>query len=1488
MTDREIVDERYAAMLGYTLTELEPYTGAAWQANCHPDDLPAALSDARRLLKGEIEYFTRETRMRHKDGHWVWTMDSGRITERDASGRPLRMTGTQIDISQNIQTKTELLDSEARFRGLVEQSPLGILLMNEEGVCINWNRAMEDLTGWPAAWALGRYGWEIQMQLIERERRSPQRLEELKRGQTTAWKNLRNTDARIDRSRDFPIYTASGEQKIVQQASFLIQTGSGSIFAAYLRDMTSQRLAAAQLSESEERFRNLIEQSPLGIVFFDQNNVCVSWNQALENMTGILAADAIGQNSWDLRFRLDPPEIKTEERYQHLVNNHTHIMEGIKSGRLETNQVSEYPYVKTSGEIRQIRQTVFLINSGDNYGIGHILQDITRQRRDETIQRVRVELVDFALYHNLPEVMRQALDEAESLFASPISFLYLLDEQGKTVQLEAFSTRTQQEFCRLPAGLVTGRPIILAGVWADAIRQKQALIHNSYADLPRKKGLPDGHVALTREMVIPILRGEMVVAVLGFGNKSGEYNTDDLETAGRFADYLGNIILRKQAETNAQRLLEVVESARDLIGSALPDGQLTYLNPSGRRSLGIPAGAPVSEYNIRQFIAEENQKNMIEKAMPTAIRDGHWSGESILLTLSGDKYNVMQNIVSHRDPSGQISHLSTLMTDITDLKQVEAELRKNNLDTNAILNSSTESSLLIEANGSVVIANPVGAQRLGKQPSELIGTILDDAWQPEVVVSRREKIDEVVRTGQPLFMEDERSGLWLSSSLYPVFDENNRVVRLAIFTRDITEARLAQQALDHYHQNLETLVQERTNQLDQARQEAEAANRAKSDFLAVMSHEIRTPMNGVLGLTQLIMQTRLSEKQRGYMNKILNSGEALLSIINDILDFSKIEAGKLEMEAINFDLDSVLNSVATLIAFRAQEKGLELVLNIDPRLPRLLVGDPNHLRQVLLNLTGNAVKFTPSGEVVVCASLLSRSAQQAELQFSVRDSGIGIQPEQIARLFQPFTQADSSTSRRFGGSGLGLVISQRLAHLMNGEISVESQPGLGSTFTFSTRLGLQAEQKQKISLPDPDLLGLRALVLDDNAEALTCTSEILRALSFQVQATSSARAAMQLLQDNSLSPQAFKLLVLDDNLLDQIDSLQLLGEIRQTPGLESLPILLVQREEQNQEQVLAAGASALLVKPVTAAALFDAILRAFGRQPSTSAAQTIAQGPTLEGLGRHRILLVEDDPTNQIVARDMLEQAGLSIDIANNGAEGVQMVFQNRYDAILMDIQMPDMDGYEATEIIRAAGGPYSPARLPIIAMTANALKGDREKILNVGFNDYVSKPVDMQHLRLTLRKWLHVDSSGAPEPAAPARLARIGMQKSFAQPVKAGADTPGDTSLLERTPALERLGGNWPLYIRILNEFQQNHAHDDAVMQTSLAENDISRAHRQAHTLKGLAAQIGATRLRDAAMALELALAKQEESLYTGLLEAVSQEISAILPEIQSLTPVN
>ncbi|MDM8540949.1 response regulator [Desulfococcaceae bacterium HSG9] len=785
--------------------------------------------------------------------------------------------------------------------------------------------------------------------------------------------------------------------------------------------------------------------------------------------------------------------------------------------------------------------------------------------------------------------------------------------------------------------------------------------------------------------------------------------------------------------------------------------------------------------------------------------------------------------------------MDDLEQEVSERKRTEEALRQAEKKYRGIFEDSKDMIFITSIDGRILDFNPACMLLSGYSRSELLRlNVLDIYVNPRDRGRFKDKIDEQgsVKNFELALRHHKGHQIDVSVNATPRYAEDGSLLGFQGVMRDITDQKIAEA------ERLRSLKLEKEKEL------AEKANQIKSAFLANMSHEIRTPMNAIIGFAHLALRNKPAPRQHDYLSKILSSANALLGIINDILDFSKIEAGKLNMEKTHFLLSDVMENLSTLLGPVAESKGIEILFATDPDVPLAFMGDSLRLGQILINLTNNAIKFTETGEIIIATKLIGMDEFHIKLSFSVRDTGIGLTQKQIAGLFQPFTQADTTTTRKYGGTGLGLTICKRLVEMMNGEISVTSRPGHGSVFAFTAEFGRTAvtqtiKKGRKRLLPTPDLSKLRVLVVDDNTAARVILREILESFSFEVTLAASGRDAIRELE-NTHKPYE---LVLTDYKMPGMDGIETIKQIKKRAGLSQIPIIIMitaYGREEVRKQAVRTGVDAFLIKPIDRSLLFDTIISLFVEQdelkPRVQKTSDEADDThDLAMIKNAKVLLVEDNQINQQVATELLEQAGMIVTIAENGLEAVKAVNQAAYDLIFMDMEMPKMDGYEASRTIRL---DTRFADMPIVAMTAHAMSGIREKCLDAGMNDYLSKPIDPPKLCAALVRWIKPQTGETPTPR------RVQDEKKQTQ------DIPDQMPDLDIATALKRLGGNRKLLKKLLINFADDYSETTDTLRKALDSGDIEYIRRTAHTIKGVAGNIGADELAEAARELEAASA--------------------------------
>ena len=749
--------------------------------------------------------------------------------------------------------------------------------------------------------------------------------------------------------------------------------------------------------------------------------------------------------------------------------------------------------------------------------------------------------------------------------------------------------------------------------------------------------------------------------------------------------------------------------------------------------------------------------------------------------------------------------------------------------------------------GKYIIANPALARMYGySSPEELIAKVGNIAHDVYVDPARRTEFAELLRNSDIVtnFESEIRradgEAIWISENARAVRSENGE---LLFYEGSVHE----------------TSAHKKAENLEQQKEAAEAANRAKSDFLANMSHEIRTPLNGVIGMLDLLIGTEMGKQQQRYAEIARASADLLLNVINDILDFSKIEAGKLELESTDFNIRSVLEDTTEMLMCKAEKKGLELVCHIPPDLPAAVQGDPSRLRQILMNLATNSIKFTDQGQVVIKAEKQAETDESVTVLFTVADTGIGIAKGRLDRLFKSFSQVDASTTRRYGGSGLGLAICRQLVELMHGEIGVESKEGVGSKFWFSIPLRKASVLAHQPITPD-ELHGLRILVVDDHETNREIFYEQLTRWKFEVVVAASGDEALEQLRRGAEQRRPYRLAILDGRM-PEMDGFELARRIKMDSHLRDTTLLMLTSVggTLDSDQMHEMGLAGYMTKPVRQSKLFDAIVTAAMSDHSDSETKSPDLSGASDGSPRRsgHILLAEDNEVNQMVAAEILQRVGFTCEVVDNGHKAVEALLDKTYDLVLMDCQMPIMDGLTATRAIRERERKQSDdqsRRIPIIALTANAVKGDRERCMDAGMDGYISKPINPELLIAEIQNLLQVaniDSDDAPQSAEvgePGGAAGAELQtleeEAHMKPV---LHSPFDLASL-----VQRCMGDPDFAVRILEKFAKRAVEDIVKLKEAVQQLDSDQVSRQAHSLKGAAANLCAEELRRLAAELE------------------------------------
>ncbi len=926
------------------------------------------------------------------------------------------------------------------------------------------------------------------------------------------------------------------------------------------------------------------------------------------------------------------------------------------------------------------------------------------------------------------------------------------------------------------------------------------------------------------------------------------------------------------------------------------------------KDIVVGLGCQADNYIIKPF-TEDEILHTVSKTLSESTGDTPQSdGDSMKLSLDNETYllnsnarqilNFLLSIYENaiRKNKSMLEMQNALVKSNADLEQLAKQFKASQLKFQTLVQTVPDIIYHVDENGNFLFLNH-SVSHFGYKPEDLIdkhfSSILSPAQVDKVSLNtalpafknqksadddflklfderrsgerKTEGLEVMIRHKAPEATDEcdnaSENGKLLpaevnSAGMYEVNEKNedSKFLGSVGVIRDITERKKTEQ------------------ELVIAKEQAVKANEFKSNFLANMSHEIRTPMNAILGLTHLALQTGLNDKQKDYLNKINSSCQSLLVIINDILDFSKIEAGKLNIENTEFFLDDVLDNLTGMFGKKAEDKGVEFLFFTSIECPNALVGDQLRLGQVLINLVSNALKFTEKGEVVIVTELDDKASGAARLKFSVKDTGIGLNKEQSEGLFRPFEQADASTTRKYGGTGLGLAICKRLVELMNGDIWVESEPGKGSSFIFTAEFGYRKATHRTIFDLFPEPRDVKALVVDDSNTAREFMTKTLESLSLSAVPVNSGEKALKEIEQNN-GPNAvnpYNIVLMDWKMpgLTGIETAKIIKENTKLSHIPSIIMVTAYGADFASNEDARDVVDGFLAKPVNSSRLLDNIFTALGHAyiVNDKKKSIEKEKATFANVSGSHVLLVEDNSINQQVARELLESYGVEVSTASTGKEALDSVANHDFDMVFMDIQMQEMDGYQATKLIREEERFKN---LPIIAMTANAMTGDKQKCLDAGMDDYISKPINPNKLYEALKTWSKNEPAAMPAPTETG--AASGCEKTFLQSIK-GIDTEH---------GIKRLMGNVKLYKKITVTFGRDFEGSPDRIKTALKNNDTEKAQMLAHTIKGVAGTIGADKVYIAASNLESCIKKRDAENYEKYIKGFQNEIDPVVKSI-------
>ncbi|HEY3381101.1 MAG TPA: PAS domain S-box protein [Vicinamibacterales bacterium] len=1263
----------------------------------------------------------------------------------------------------------------------------------------------------------------------------------------------------------------------------MVVTGLASaLLLAYFVAKRKMAESSARTAASERQYRSLVEGSPNGIMLLDHDERCLTINGHGLEVFGLKESEITGRRLADLW----PPDERGP------IEAVTRRCRQGECASVETR------YVRGDGLGSIIEVVLNPVIDGDGrltHMVGIATNITDRQRTQLALERGhRFTQVILGISARFLGLRTERVDAATREALREVG-MFLEVDRTQLFHLRPDRTRFSltHEWCAPSAGshLATLQDASLADYpWLWSTIEKSGVVM-----VPRVELMPETAAIERASMLEQGIGAFLCVAVHHRGIVTGflvlevlerhrDWPEDEVTLLRIVADVLSNAQARKQAEEalreSEQRFQKAFQSNPAPMAIFWTDNrQIVEVNDAWLGLVGNGRGDVVGRsVDDLELIVDTTAREAVEQALTgrATMRDFEMqfrtgSGEIRDVALSMDGFEL----------AGQ-RFLLAVAIDMTARTRAEEALREREEIFSSISAAAEDAIIMIDQDSRVTVWNDAAERLFGYTRDEAEGQPLYALIIPEehetpflsgFAQFRMTGEGPFIGSGQQIHArhkDGSKIPVELSASAVRLRDRWHAVGII----RDITERLKVDEALWKAKEETEAANSELQRSVERANrlaEEAAVANAAKSEFLANMSHEIRTPMNGIIGMTGLLLDTRLTAEQQEFTDTVRHCADSLLSIINEVLDFSKIEAGKLGLEVLDFDLGTTLEDMIDILAIRAHEKGLELACLVAPDVPMSLRGDPGRLRQVVTNLVGNAIKFTEVGEVTLSISADEVSGEDVLLRFVVHDTGIGIPADKLGTLFQPFTQVDSSTTRRFGGTGLGLSISRRLAELMGGQVGVESEAGAGSSFWFTARFAVQPLAARRHPPPLAEIEGLRVLGVDDNGTNRRVLAGLLESWHCRHDEVDGWESAIALLRQAAHDTDPYRVAILD-MVMPRVAGDELGRRIKADPLIKDTALVMMTSAGRRGEvsRLEEIGFSGYLTKPVKASQLLALLRTLAGRQEEGPVdGEPIVTRFTLAEAARRkiRLLLAEDNITNQKVATKVLEKMGHRVDAVANGAEALKALGTMPYDLVLMDVQMPEMDGFEATRQIRLGHGGVRNPRIPIIAMTAHTMKGDRERCLESGMDDYVSKPIKSDELAAAIARWTTTD----PQPEAQgATVAPAEAPTLAAVPVRPATE-------LDRGALLARVGGDVEIFVEVLQIFLDDTPRQFVAMDEALAGGDGPTLRRLAHSLKGSSGTAGATGLQQVAFDLEQAAASGDLVAAAALLAPVKEAFAAV-----------